>query len=267
MSMALTTPRTALKSALVALALATTASAQAFFSDDEARKAILDLRQRVEQLRVQVDESRQLIDRLSTGDTEAQATQRRNVLELSNQIEQLRAELARLRGQNEQLARDLSEVQRTQKDVQAGVNERLRQFEPIKVEMDGQEFVVQPAEQKDFDAAVDIMRKADFAGAAQAFSGFLRRHTESGYTPMALYWLGNAHYAVRAYKEALDAHTKLVAQFPNHPRKPEAMLAMANSHAELKDNRAARRVLEQLIAAHPQSEAAVAARERLARLR
>lgn len=255
------------KATLAALAMATSLSAHAFFSDDEARKAILDLRQRVEQLRLQLDESRQSIERLNSGETEAQAAQRRSVLELSNQIEQLRAELAGLRGQNEQLARDLAEVQRTQKDVQTGVNERLRQFEPVKVALDGEEFLAQPAEQKDFDAAVDIMRKADFAGAAQAFAGFLRRHTDSGYTPMALYWLGNAHYAVRAYKDALDAHTKLVTQFPSHPRKPEAMLAMANSHAELKDNRSARRVLEQLIVAHPQSEAAVAARERLARLR
>lgn len=255
------------KGALLGWALTASVSSYAFFSDDEARKAILDLRQRVEQLRQQVDESRQQLDRITSGETEAQAAQRRSVLELSNQIEQLRAELARLRGQNEQLARDLAEVQRTQKDVQAGVNERLRQFEPIKVTLDGQDFLAQPAEQKDFEAAVDVMRKADFAGAAQAFAGFLRRYTESGYTPMALYWLGNAHYAVRAYKDALDAHSKLVAQFPSHPRKPEAMLAMANSHAELKDNRAARRALEQLIAAHPQSEAAVAAKERLARLR
>lgn len=256
-----------LRWAVAGLLMASVWPAQAFFSDDEARKAILDLRQRVEELRQQAEQSRQAIDRVSAGETEAQAIQRRSSLDLANQIEQLRQEVARLRGQNEQLARDLADVQRSQKDLQFGVNERLKPFEPIKVSLDGEAFLAQPAEQKEFDAAVDVMRKADFAGAAQAFATFLRRYADSGYTPMALYWLGNAHYAVRAYKEALDVHTKLVAQFPNHPRKPEAMLAMANSHAELKDNRAARRVLEQLMAAHPQSEAAVAARERLARLR
>lgn len=257
----------ALRAGLLALALGTTFSAHAFFSDDEARKAILDLRQRVEALRVQLDEARGLIARIDNGDSQAQASQRRSLLELSGQIDQLRGELAALRGQNEQLARDLAETQRSQRDTQAGVNERLRQFEPVSVTLDGSEFLAQPAEQKDFELAVDIMRQAEFGAAALAFGNFLRRYPESGYTPMALYWQGNAHYAARAYRDALDAHNRLVTQFPNHPRKPEAMLAMANSQSELKDNRAARRTLEQLIAGHPQSEAAVAARERLARLR
>ncbi len=257
----------AARAAVAVAALMAAYPAHAFFSDDEARKAILDLRQRVELLRTQLDEARQAVDRIGNGDSEAQASQRRSLLELSNQIEQLRGEMAALRGQNEQLARDLAEVQRSQRDTQAGINERLRQFEPVKVSVDGTEFLAQPGEQKDFEQAVAIMRQAEFAAAAMAFGNFMRRYPESGYTPMALYWQGNAHYAVRAYKEALDVHGKLVERFPNHPRKPEAMLAMANSQAELKDNRAARRTLEQLIAAHPQSEAAVAARERLARLR
>ena len=256
-----------LRSALAAAALTGAFSAHAFFSDDEARKAILDLRQRVETLRLQVEESRQAIERINSGDSEAQASQRRSMLELANQIDQLRGELATLRGQNEQLARDLSETQRAQRDTQAGINERLRQFEPVKVTLDGVEFAAQPGEQREFDQAVDIMKQAEFGAAALAFGNFLKRYPESGFTPMALYCMGNAHYAVRAYKEALDAHGKLVAQYPNHPRKPEAMLAMANSQSELKDNRAARRTLEQLIASHPQSEAAVAAKERLARLR
>ena len=242
-------------------------SAHAFFSDDEARKAILDLRQRVEALRVQLEETRQSLSRIDSGNNESQAVQRRGLLELTTQIDQLRAELAALRGQNEQLARDLADTQRAQRDTQAGLNERLRQMEPVKVTLDGAEFQVQPAEQKDYEQAMDIMRQAEFGAAALAFGHFLKRYPDSGYTPLVLYWQGNAHYAVRAYKEALDAHGRLVSQFPSHPRKPEAMLAMANSQAELKDNRAARRTLEQLIAAHPQSEAAVAAKERLARLR
>ncbi len=41
------------------------------------------------------------------------------------------------------------------------------------------------------------------------------------------------------------------------------MLAIANSQAEMKDNRAARKTLEDLIKAYPKSEAAVAGKERL----
>jgi tol-pal system protein YbgF len=95
----------------------------------------------------------------------------------------------------------------------------------------------------------------------------MQRYPASGYTPSVLYWLGNAQYASRAYKEAVATHGRLVREFPGHVRTPEAMLAMANSQIELKDARTAKSTLENLVKAHPNSEAAAAARERLARLR
>jgi len=45
------------------------------------------------------------------------------------------------------------------------------------------------------------------------------------------------------------------------------MLAVANSQIELKDIKSARRTLEDLVKAHPKTEAAAVARDRLARLR
>lgn len=234
--------------------------AHALFGDDEARKAIIDLRQKV-------DANRQAADAAAAEGREGQAVTRRSLLDLANQLEQLRAEIARLRGQNEQLSREVSELQRQQKDVQTGLDERLRQVEPLRITHDGVSFTAAPAEKRDFDAAMDVLRRSEFEAAAMAYAAFLRRFPDSGYTPSSLYWLGNAQYASRAYKEAIDSHRRLVTQFPAHLRTPEAMLAMANSQIELKDARAARRTLEDLVKAHPESEAAAAGRERLARLR
>lgn len=234
--------------------------AHALFGDDEARKAIIDLRQKV-------DVNRQAADAAASEAREDQAVTRRSLLDLANQMELLRAELARLRGQNEQLSREVSELQRQQKDVQTGLDERLRQVEPLRVTLDGSSFTASPAEKRDFDAAMEMLRRSDFETAATAYAAFLRRYPVSGYVPSVLYWLGNAQYASRAYKESIDSHRLLVTQFPSHLRTPEAMLAVANSQIELKDARAARRTLEDLIKAHPESEAAAAGRERLARLR
>jgi len=234
--------------------------AHAFFGDDEARRAIIELRQKVEA-------NRQLSDAAATEARESQSVTRRSLLDLANQLEQLRADIARLRGQNEQLAREVSELQRQQKDVQTGLDERLRQVEPLRITHDGANFTAAPNEKRDFDAAMEVLRRSEFEAAATAYAAFLRRYPDSGFTPSSLYWLGNAQYASRAYKEAIDSHRRLVTQFPTHLRTPEAMLAMANSQIELKDVRAARRTLEDLIKAHPDSEAAAAGRERLARLR
>lgn len=238
--------------------------AHALFDDDEARKAILDLRQKFDAYRAEVDAK---LSRLASESREAGSASQRSLLEMANQNEQLRAEMARLRGQYEQLAREISELQRQQKDVQAGVDARLKQVEPTKVTLDGVDFNATPEEKRDYEAAMEMLRKSDFSGATAAYSGFLRRFPGSGYTPTALYWLGNAQYASRAYKEAIDSHRRLTSQFPTHVRTPEAMLAMANSQVELKDTKSAQRTLETLVRSYPQSEAAAAGRERLARLR
>jgi TolA-binding protein len=50
-------------------------------------------------------------------------------------------------------------------------------------------------------------------------------------------------------------------------RAPEAVLSIANCQIELKDTRGAKKTLDDLIKAYPQSEAAVAAKERLSRLK
>ena len=244
----------------LALAALWPLQAHALFGDDEARKAILELRQKV-------DASQQATDAANAETRESNAATRRSLLELSNQIEQLRAELARMRGQNEQLAREVSELQRLQKDVQAGVDERLRKVEPLRIDHDGQSFTAAPNEKRDFDAAMDLLRKSEFGPAVGAYNSFLQRYPVSGYRPSVLYWLGNAQYASRAYKESVESHRRLVTEYPTHMRTPEAMLAMANSLIELKDARGSRRTLEDLVKPYPTSEAAAAGRDRLTRLR
>lgn len=264
--------RSLLALALTSAALLATPLAQAqLFADDEARRAILDLRQRLEAQRVASD--RQAED-LRRGNEEALQQLRRSLLELQTQIESLRGEIARIRGQDEQVTRELSqitrelaEVQRRQKDVVQGVEERLRRIEPVKVTVDGREFAADPAEQRDFEAALAVFRRGDFPAAQTAFAEFLRRYPQSGYRTTALFWLGNAQYANRDYRGAIGNFRALLAQGPDHPRAPEAVLSIANCLIELKDNAGARRTLEDLVKAYPQSEAASAARERLARLR
>ena len=235
-------------------------SHSALFDDDEARKAILDLRQKVD-----IQQQRNVEELRKANDDNAQL--RRSILDLSNQLEILRAEIAKMRGQDEQLARDVAEVQRKQKDISQGVDERLRKFEPSKVTVDGKEFVASPAEIRDFDAALATLRRGEFAPAQTAFLDFINRYPQSGYRPSALFWLGNAQYALRAYREAIINFKSVVAIAPDHVRSPEAALSIANCQVELKDTKSARKTLEDLIRVYPQSEAASVAKDRLTKLK
>jgi tol-pal system protein YbgF len=260
--------RSLLQAGLCAAAALAAMPSHALFGDDEARRAIIELREKVDANRQAADAAQQrLQNELNRATEENAVPTRRSLLELSNQIEALRAELARLRGQNEQLARDVSELQRQQKDVLAVLDERLRVLEPLKVQLDGAEFTATPAEKRDFEAAMAELRKTEFPRAAQMYQQFLRRYPDSGYAPAGYYWLGNTHYALREYKEAIAAYQRLIAQAPEHSRVPEAMLAIANCQTELKDVRAAKRSLEDLVKAYPKTEAGSTARDRLARLR
>jgi tol-pal system protein YbgF len=262
--------------ALVVAGLLMAAPAQAgLFDDEEARKAILELRQKLDTVRVETDQKlKEQARALGERSTDDAAVVRRGLLDLQNQIEALKAEIATLRGQNEQLvrevanqARQVADLQRQQKDTGQAVEDRLRRFEPAKVTVDGREFVADPAEKRDFEAALGVFRKGDFGPSQGAFLDFLKRYPQSGYSPSALFWLGNAQYATRDYKEAIINFRALLVQAPDHSRAPEAVLSIANCQIELKDTRAARKTLEDLAKTYPQSEAAIAGKERLARLK
>jgi tol-pal system protein YbgF len=232
----------------------------ALFDDDEARKAIIDLRTRVtqgeEQNKAQLAAANEQI-----------ATLRRSLLDLNNQIEAMRAEIAKLRGSDETLARDVAELQKRQKDVGQTLDDRLRKLEPTKVVLDGQEFAVEADERRTYDEAMATLRSGEFEKAVLALTTFQRRYPASGYGPSVRFWYGNALYGKRDYKEAVAVFRAFVTAYPQHQRAPEALLALANSQAEMKDSRAARKTLDELLKAYPQSEAAVAGRERLASIK
>ena len=234
------------------------------FDDDEARRAILDLREKLEQSN---DQQRARQAEQMAALTEQVNQLRRALLDVNNQIEQIRGDNAKLIGQNEQLVRQLSDMQRQQKDLQAGVEDRIRKIEPQKVTLDGKEFTVEPDEKRQYDDAMSLLRNSDFAGSSSALAAFRKRWPTSGYNDSVLFWLGNAQFASRQYKEALASFRTLVAGAPDSPKTPEALLAIANCQAELKDTKGARRTIGDLLKTYPKSEAAQAGRERLASLK
>lgn len=228
----------------------------ALFGDDEARRAILQMREQRakdnEAQQARMEELGRQVDQL-----------KRSLLDMHTQIEQLRLDLARQRGQEEVLQRELSEMQRRQTDLQGTLDERVRRLEPQPVTLDGQTFQVEPDEKRAFDEAIARMRASDFAAAAVALNNLLKRYPNTGYRHSAQYWLGNAHYGLRDYTAAIGAFRLVVDGAPEHPRAPEALLSVANCQVELKDAAGARRTLEQLVKQYPRSEAAQAARDRL----
>jgi tol-pal system protein YbgF len=247
-------------------AAAVPVQAQGLFDDKEARKAIVDLRGVVAANEEATRGRIAALEGAQSQIVEQLAVIRRSLLDLNNQLEALRGEIAKLRGDHEQTGKDIAELQRRQQDVGVALDTRLRKLEPVKVALDGAEFMADPDEKRAYDEAIAIIRGGDFDKAVAAFGNFQRRYPGSPFTNSVRYWSANALYGKREYREAIAAYRAFVAAAPEHPRAAEALLALANSQAEMKDNRGARRTIEELMKTYPQSEAAAAGKERLATL-
>ncbi len=242
--------------ALLALATSVPLQAQAgILDDDEARKAILDLRAKVDSL------SRELNARIDTKSDKSAA------LEMVNQNEQTTSELNKLRGQLEVLSNELTTVQKRQKDLYADLDARVRKLEPRQVTIDGQEAAVAPDEQTSYDAAMATFKSGDYKNAAAQLGEFVRRYPASGYASNAQYWLGNAYYAQRDCKKAIAAQQVVASTYADSAKAPDAMLNIGTCYVELKDKKAANKALKDLIAKYPDSAAAGTARERLPALK
>jgi tol-pal system protein YbgF len=241
------------KTALLAAMLATLplAASAGILEDDEARRAILELRTKLDKLSVDLNA------RIET------KAEKGAVLDILSQQEQTMQEIARLRGQVELLMNEISTAQKRQKDFYTDLDARLRKLEPREVNIDGQTASVDLAEQKAYDTGMQLFKDGDYKGAASTLGDFVRRYPTSGYAANAQYWLGNAYYAQRDCKGAILAQQAVVKNYPDSPKAADAMLNIASCQTELKAANNAKKTLQDLIKAYPDSAAAATAKERL----
>jgi tol-pal system protein YbgF len=237
--------------------------AQALFGDDEARKAILDLRTRVTEMeeRLQKQAADQAAD-LSRRVDRIEAAQTGS-LEIANQIDAMRQDVAKLRGQVETLANEIAKAQQRNRDLYADLDARLKKLEPTAITVDGRAAQVERSEQAAYDGALAQFRASDFKGAVVSLGSFVARFPQSPYAASAQYWLGNSHYALKDFRSAITALTTVVDRYPDSPRAPEALLNIANSQIELADRRTAKTTLQRIVQNYPDSEAAKLAAERI----
>jgi tol-pal system protein YbgF len=245
--------------AALAVCGALSTPAHALFGDDEARKAILELRAKVAEMENRL---REKDAELATRIERLEAANRAQ-LEFANTVDAQRKEIATLRGQVETLTNEVATLQKRNRDLYADLDGRLKAFEPIATNVDGKPATVDRAEQAAYDAALTQFRAGDFRGAAASLQAFLARWPKSAHAAAANYWLGNSLYGMKDYKGAIAAQQVVVERYPDSPRAPDALLNIAASQVELKDTARARSALQKIIADYPNTEAAKVADERL----
>ena len=255
---------------LLAVLVTFASPAWALFGDDEARRAVLEVRDKLEVF--QRETLRQLNE---LGRQQADMEQRlarveqgqRVNLEQQNQLEALRQEVARLRGQLEVQLNELSQTRKQQKELSTALDSRLKQFEPVPVTIDDKGYNVEQAEKRAYEGALEMFRASDFKGAIAAFQSFLKTYPDSPYRPLVLYWQGGAQYANGEFKGAIATLEQLASRFPDNPRVPDALLILGNAQADGGDRKAARETFKSIGDKFPGTPASGAAKERMAALR
>ena len=244
--------------ALFLLVAAQPAQAQ-LFKDDELhnRTRTLESQRAADVRRVDALEGRV--------DTRAD-TQARQIIDLNTLIDAQKQEIARLRGQLEVLTNEIENATKRQKDFYVDLDGRVRKLEtppapPEKPKGPTAE------EQKAYENGLNLVKAANYKGAAEAFTAFLKTYPQSTLAPSAQYWIGNSLFALRDYKGAISAQQVVVDSWPDDPKAPDAMLNIASAQTDLKEVRGARATLEALLKKYPQSEAATTAKQRLTKMR
>jgi tol-pal system protein YbgF len=255
----LRSPFAALAAVGIGLLVAAQPAQAQLFKDDElhSRTRTLESQRAADVRRVDALESRV--------DTRAD-TQARQIIDLNALIDAQKQEIARLRGQLEVLTNEIENATKRQKDFYVDLDGRVRKLEtppppPEKPKGPTAE------EQKAYENGLNLVKAANYKGAAEAFTAFLKAYPQSTLAPSAQYWIGNSLFALRDYKGAISAQQIVVDTWPEDPKAPDAMLNIASAQTDLKEVRGARATLEALIKKYPQSEAAATARQRLAKMR
>ena len=216
--------RTAASSLLMVGLLMSTQPAFAF-ADDEARKAILELRQQVRNM------------------TNAS-------LQLNERIDQLQQEITRLRGQIEQMGRPSSGSSQSASGGTAPGG-------------DGNVKVADAKEQSSFDGSMDLFRKGQYKEASEALSAFLTLYPDSSLAPTAQFYLGSSRYALKDFKGAASTLTAMVQKSPTHPRSADALLVIAGSQIEMNNRAGAKTTLQRIVKEYKGTPAADTAAKRL----
>ena len=238
----------------IALLIAALGSIQAHagvFDDDEARRQVIDLRVKSE---ARFDQ------------------QAKGQLDLANQIQRQADEISRLRGQIETLNYELETAKKRQQDFYLDLDTRLRKFETA----ESTNAAVNPEnganskpasdpakEGQEYEAALNQFKAGKYKEAAAGFGAFVQKYPSSSLAPNAQYWLGNAWYAQRDCKRAIEAQSVVTTKYADSAKAPDAWLAIATCQQEMGNPTGAKRSLESVLAKYPSAPAAETARERL----
>ena len=108
-------------------------------------------------------------------------------------------------------------------------------------------------------------RKRNFAAAIMQFESLLSDGIREDLADNCHYWIGESHYGMGKYQEAIG-HFEKVFGFKHTEKRDDAQLMIGNCYAAMGDKKAAREAYNKLISSYPASTFVRKAQEKIGRL-
>jgi tol-pal system protein YbgF len=223
--------------------------------------------------------------RSNLADTRANLQQlQRDFNALKERIEETRYQVGRQIGQSsregDQRIKDLEtrlgKLDETIKAQEASIKSRDDEIKQLRESVAAQAAAAPPVEtanegvaaetdavKRDYEGALRLMDKKDYKAAITRFKDFIKKYPKSRLANNAQYWIGECHYALREFDQAIVEFDTVRRKYPQGDKVPAALLKQGFAFAELGEKVNARLVLQELVEKYPQSQEAARAKTRL----
>ncbi len=197
-----------------------------------------------------------------------------SLLDVIQQLEQVQTELRQLRDAVEVQGHDLNQLKARNRDLTEDLDRRLRVLEqragaeaPNTTPDTVPNKSVTPEQQKEYDAAFELMKLGNYERSVKAFREFNAKHPDNALADNAQYWVAEGAYVQRHYKQALDEFNKVLNGYPQSQKLPDALLKVGYAHYELGAYDKARKALNDVLTKFPGTTTAKLAAARLDKMK
>ncbi|KTD58761.1 outer membrane protein [Legionella sainthelensi] len=118
-------------------------------------------------------------------------------------------------------------------------------------------------EQISYLAAYELIKNKRYDDAITAMNVFVQKYPRGGYTANAQYWLGELYLVKKDYSKSIEHFNTVLQQFPTSSKSAASMLKVGYAYAEQGNKPEAKKFLQQVVRAYPNTPTAQLASSKL----
>lgn len=240
-----------------------------------------ELKQEISVLQQQTTDLNQQLTALEAQDKSQDQAHSVMMLNLQAEIDTLKSDLAQAHGVMDEQAHELAMDEKRQTDLYQDLDTRLRALSnnnsatvpssgstggagaPTGSDGGVDSSVDSNPVAQAYQSALTQFKQGAYKASIVSFTQFIQANPQDAMASSAQYWIGNAYFSLKDFKNAALAQKKLLKIYPKSSKAPDAMLNLSSAQVEQGDLVGAIKILKLLIKKYPDTAAAALAQKRL----